>query len=74
MPLNKNAKEVAELAKKVPLVPFQPKSGVKIETDEKKKDEPVVINDEDEQEVAKLLTILKGYKLDPALKPTTVEF
>lgn len=42
-----------EIASKVPLQPFVPKSGVKIETDEKKKEEeaPVMLSDEDEREI-----------------------
>jgi ubiquitin-activating enzyme E1 len=43
IPLVRNAQHVVEIAKKVPLQPFVPKQGVKIETDEKKKteDQPV---------------------------------
>lgn len=51
LPLEKNAEKVIEIAKKVPLLAFIPKAGVKVETDEKKKeaDEPVVLNDDDEK-------------------------
>ena len=52
LPLMRNAEHVVEIAKKIPLQPFVPKSGVKIEVDDKKKnDEPVVLNDEDEREI-----------------------
>lgn len=47
IPMETNAAKVVEIAKKIPLQPFVPKAGVKIETDEKKKEEeqPVVLND-----------------------------
>ena len=38
IPMEKNADKVVEIAKKIPLKPFVPKAGVKIETDEKKKE------------------------------------
>ena len=51
IPMEKNADKVIEIAKKIPLQPFVPKAGVKIETDEKKKEEeqPVLLSDEDEK-------------------------
>ena len=52
LPLVRNAQHVIEIAKKVPLEPFVPKQGVKIETDEKKKEEDKpVFTDEDEKEI-----------------------
>jgi len=36
LPLIKNTQQVIDIASKVKLIPFQPKAGVKIETDEKK--------------------------------------
>ena len=51
IPMEINADKVVEIAKKIPLQPFVPKAGVKIETDEKKKEEeqPVLLSDEDEK-------------------------
>lgn len=75
LPLNRNAKEVVEIAKKVPLKPFVPKSGVKIEVDEKKKNnEPEVFNDEDEREIEKILKELNGVTINPDSKPEAIEF
>ena len=37
IPMETNADKVVEIAKKIPLQPFVPKAGVKIEIDEKKK-------------------------------------
>lgn len=74
LPLENNPDKVVEIARKVPIVPFVPKSGVKIETDEKKKDEPVIINDEDEREVERLLKDLKSYEINPDIKTSIVEF
>ena len=46
LPMMRNPAHVVEIAKKIPLKPFVPKAGVKIETDEKKtKEEPVAFND-----------------------------
>ena len=39
LPLVKNKEQVVEIARKIPLQPFVPKAGVKIETDEKKTEE-----------------------------------
>lgn len=72
--MEKDAQKVIEIAKKIPLQPFVPKSNVKIETDDKKKDEPVMVNDEDEEEIAKLLKLLNGYSINPDLKSGAVEF
>ena len=74
IPMEKDAQKVIEIAKKIPLQPFVPKSNVKIETDDKKKDEPVMVNDEDEEEIAKLLKLLNGYSINPDLKSGAVEF
>lgn len=74
IPMEKDAQKVIEIAKKIPLQPFVPKCNVKIETDDKKKDEPVMVNDEDEEEIAKLLKLLNGYSINPDLKSGAVEF
>jgi ubiquitin-activating enzyme E1 len=76
IPMETNAAKVVEIAKKIPLQPFVPKAGVKIETDEKKKEEeqPVMINDEDEREIEKLLKDLEGYNINQNKKGQTVEF
>ena len=75
LPLVRNAQHVIEIAKKVPLEPFVPKHGVKIETDEKKKEEDKpIFTDEDEKEIEKLLVELNGYNLNPDQKTAPVEF
>lgn len=75
LPMVKEADKVVEIARKIPLKPFQPKAGVKIETDEKKtKEEPVEINDEDEQENEKLLKQLTQYQINPKQKTQVIEF
>ena len=76
LPLEVNKKKVAELARNVPLKPFVPREGVKIETDEKKKDEPAapVVNEDDEKEIEILLAELNKYNIDPKNAPTTIEF
>ena len=75
LPLMKNPAQVVEIAKKIPLKTFVPKTGVKIETDEKKtKEEPVAFNDEDEKEIEKLLNNLTKYSINPDYKPTIIEF
>ena len=46
--MEKDSQKVAEIASKVHFTPFVPKGNVKIETDEKKKEEaPVMINEEE---------------------------
>lgn len=75
IPMEKDASKVIAIAKKIPLQPFVPKSGVKIETDEKKKEEePVMVSDEDEKEIEKLLKDLQGYNIDASKKGETIEF
>jgi ubiquitin-activating enzyme E1 len=68
--------KVVEIAQKIPLKPFVPKAGIKIETDEKKtkEDEPVLATDEDEKEIEKLLIALNGYNIEPSHKTNPVEF
>ena len=52
LPLVRNPQHVVDIAKKIPLKPFVPKAGVKIETDEKKTEEDKpVFTDEDEKEI-----------------------
>jgi ubiquitin-activating enzyme E1 len=75
IPLEENKNVVMDLAKNVSPIKFTPKK-VKIEVDEKnaKKDEPVIIDEQDEIELKKLVEELSNFPLNPDHAPSVVEF
>lgn len=73
IPMELNKVAFVKYAQNVKPVEFVPKK-VKIETDEKKKEETVVINEDDEKDAENLYNELLGYKIDHSKKPQVVEF
>lgn len=71
--MEKTPAVVIELAKSVTLPEFVPRKVV-IETDENKKEEPVIISEDDEKECEILMKELLSYQIDSKHKTQIVEF
>lgn len=73
IPLEKDKHVVAKIASKANKKSFVPKK-IKIETDEKKSNEPIVIDADDEIECEKLVKELGSLKVNKGRAPTPIEF
>ena len=74
IPMEKDKARVADIARKIPPIPFVSRN-VKIETDEKKTVEQApIVTEDDEKEVENLLEELKSLSLESSKSPQCVEF